>query len=508
MPSAQIHSALGGRKLNFALALVSLALASCGGGDADQSEAPIAAAPAPSPTPPAPPAPAPTPPAPTPPSPAAADSPTVSALGTAEGFSVVETVGPAGGTVLGAGGRVEIVIPPGALAAPTEITIQPITNTMPNGIGQAYRLGPEGVTFAVPVKIKFNAIPDDLNGTDLSYLDLLAQTSDGTWEAHPSQVTDVGTGSVTVESMHFSDWGTQARYYLTPASATLSFREQLTLTLRECGYIDTPNPPVKDPTTGELKSNGTYKALTCKGSTSALLDQWQLNGNDAAVSAASLGTLLPTNAARAGYQAPDQVPSGNPVVASARLQAEGKVGTPRLSAKITIVDKPGYSLYAERTQKLTDGTSTQVISSVAAGQWTYSALQSTANQASTWQPRGRVNIAYKVTNPVCTTSLRGGADFDDALTSNALLQIPGSTKLSFGASVLQVTLTGTSVCTDSPEKAVSLTIDWPALVSADQSPDDALVAPDANGKLAGSNRWSPQGSEVVTQTFKFEPVGR
>lgn len=481
------------RRSNLALLLLTIAVASCGGGgDTIQSPdggAPPPPAAGPGPTPPAP-GPAPDPP-PAPPPPSAA-GPTVTPRGTAEGFVAAETVGPAGGTVSSAGGRLEILIPPGALAAPTEITIQPITNTMPNGIGQAYRLGPEGIAFAVPVKIRFNAIPDDLDGTDLSVVDLVSQTAEGTWQAYPAQVADAGTGSVTVDSLHFSDWGSQAGYLLTPPSAALSVREQLSLTLSECGYVDAPKA-----------GGGTYKALDCKGSTTALLDRWQLNGNDIDVSPTSLGTLVPTNTGRAGYKAPDLVPGGNPVVASARLQVEGRNGTPRLSAKITIIDRPGYTLYAERKQILENPLQgRQEISSVSSGRWVYSASQSFTNNAPTWLARGHVSIKYKVTNPVCTTSLRGGAAFDEAPGINGLFQVPGTTKFSFGAAVSQVTLTGTSECEGKPPKPLSLTIDWAAIVG------EGTVAPDANGTLAGSVRLRPQGGEVVEQTFKFEPDGR
>jgi hypothetical protein len=492
MPSHPVSKQTRLRQLSVALAIAAIAMTGCGGGGwSGTALAPAGGAPAP------PPFQVPTQQPTTPP----AATATVTPLGTPEGFPVVETVGPAGGTVSCAAGRPELVIPAGVLAAPTDITIQPITNTMPNGIGQAYRLGPEGLTFAVPVKISFNPISDELNGSDPGFVSLPSQAAEDTWEAYPTQVADVANGSISVDSLHFSEWGANPHYTLVPRSAVANVHEQFTLTLSECGNIDTPKPLVRDPQTGQLSSGCTYKALVCRGASTALLDQWKLDGNAIAVSPASLGTLVPTNSARAGYKAPDKVPNASLVVASARLQAEGQTATPRLNSAIRIIDQPGYRFYAERKQILTNAVlGRQEISSVASGRWLQCGTRSSNNKANTWFPIGNVNIAYKVVNFDCTVNLRGSADFDETLEFNSLVLKPVIAQFSVGASVLQVRLTGTSECKDSGTQPLSLTIQWVELASANQNPASGLVTSDTKGQLTDSNRWSPQKGEVVGQT--------
>ncbi|MEZ5173490.1 MAG: hypothetical protein R2850_08280 [Bacteroidia bacterium] len=64
----------------------------------------------------------------------------------------------------------------------TEISIQPITNTAPLGIANAYRLGPEGTTFSVPVTLSFNYLDEDINSFPEELLWIVTQKSDaGYW---------------------------------------------------------------------------------------------------------------------------------------------------------------------------------------------------------------------------------------------------------------------------------------------------------------------------------------
>ena len=70
----------------------------------------------------------------------------------------VFVVGSSGGTVTAVGGQVTLVVPPGAVAQPTGITVSPAT--LPSGTnttalvgGTAYDFGPTGTVFAAPVKL-------------------------------------------------------------------------------------------------------------------------------------------------------------------------------------------------------------------------------------------------------------------------------------------------------------------------------------------------------------------
>jgi len=70
------------------------------------------------------------------------------------------TVGPAGGSVASADGSVTLTVPPGALAASTQIRITALTgNAVPANIrafgpGQVYRLEPAGTAFVIPARLR------------------------------------------------------------------------------------------------------------------------------------------------------------------------------------------------------------------------------------------------------------------------------------------------------------------------------------------------------------------
>src|SRR5579859_4816684 len=80
---------------------------------------------------------------------------------TAPDLGVPNTVGAAGGSVsLPDGTRVDI--PAGALSTDTTITITPTVVAPPRGVGPAYVFGPEGTTFAMPVKVTLPFDPTKL----------------------------------------------------------------------------------------------------------------------------------------------------------------------------------------------------------------------------------------------------------------------------------------------------------------------------------------------------------
>ena len=66
-----------------------------------------------------------------------------------------------GGTLVSRDGTVELIIPAGALSKKTNMSIQPITNLMPNGNGLAYSLEPSGIQFQKPVQLVFHYDPEE-----------------------------------------------------------------------------------------------------------------------------------------------------------------------------------------------------------------------------------------------------------------------------------------------------------------------------------------------------------
>ncbi|MEP7300937.1 MAG: hypothetical protein ABI699_05365 [Caldimonas sp.] len=117
------------------------------------------------------------------------------------------TVGPAGGTVASADGRVGLTIPAGALGASTEIRITEVTgDDVPASIRPAvpdrvYRLEPAGTTFAVPVRVDVT-LPPSASGA----IAVMLHESAGTTEWAQNAALELSPTSRVVrgEISHFS----------------------------------------------------------------------------------------------------------------------------------------------------------------------------------------------------------------------------------------------------------------------------------------------------------------
>jgi len=125
-------------------------------------------------------------------------------VGFPNGTPVTKTIGPGGG-VVSIEGQVKVEIPAGALNADTEISIQPVTNNVLNGNGNAYRLGPDGTTFTKPVKLTFPYTPS-VGGPPIT--GIAFQNVDGIWYSNGKVSWNETNHTVTAETKHFSDWAT------------------------------------------------------------------------------------------------------------------------------------------------------------------------------------------------------------------------------------------------------------------------------------------------------------
>ena len=85
--------------------------------------------------------------------------PQPSAPGTPIGDPTTDGVGTPGGVLASTDGFLVIEVPAGALPAATQVTVQEVTNLAPGGVGAAWKLGPEGTSFAKPVALTFYAGP-------------------------------------------------------------------------------------------------------------------------------------------------------------------------------------------------------------------------------------------------------------------------------------------------------------------------------------------------------------
>lgn len=228
--------------------------------------------------------------------------PAATPVGTPTSEPVTRAIGIAGGTFVSADGRIRIEVPAGA-AADTTFSVQAITAHAPGGIGAAYRLGPGGSTFAVPLRLVFSFDEDDLAGTAPELLRIATQDEHGRWRVHQDVDLDVASSTVSVYATHFSDWSLVTGAMLSPSSATVRTGRSVELQVVVCEYVDT----------GELLAP---LAAECRPTAllESVVDDWSVNGvvggDEGAGTVAAAG-------AHATYTAPADVPSANPVAVSA-----------------------------------------------------------------------------------------------------------------------------------------------------------------------------------------------
>lgn len=125
------------------------------------------------------------------------------------------TVDPAGAAVTSADGALTVVFPPEAVTTPTPFTVTRIANMARGAVGPAFRLGPEGNTFAVPVRLTLRAASLPA-GMTIGGVGIETQDAAGFWHRVPSNV-DAVAGTVSTSTSHFSDWS--LTWQLEPAAA-------------------------------------------------------------------------------------------------------------------------------------------------------------------------------------------------------------------------------------------------------------------------------------------------
>jgi hypothetical protein len=85
------------------------------------------------------------------------------------------SIGPSGGSIQSADGRLTLKVPAGALASATTLSIVPAENTAPNHFGSAYALTPVGLAFARPAQVELGYSNEDLAGTGAGALGIASQ---------------------------------------------------------------------------------------------------------------------------------------------------------------------------------------------------------------------------------------------------------------------------------------------------------------------------------------------
>lgn len=222
--------------------------------------------------------------------------------GATSGTLTTQSIGPAGGTVKSDDNRLQLTIPAGAFASEQSIQIQPITNTNPGGVGEAYRILPHGVTFSKPVTLTFQYENEELAGSSYRALCIATQNEKGIWVAPAGAQTDTSAHTVSIQTTHFSDWSFMESFRLVPELAIVEPGASQDLEVQQFFAEDLLAPLTKDAEVIAPKSAGNY------------LKKWNLGGE---------GDLLPLGN-KASYKAPAAIPARNPVAVSVNMEYQGK----------------------------------------------------------------------------------------------------------------------------------------------------------------------------------------
>jgi hypothetical protein len=248
-------------------------------------------------------------------------------VGKPSGEAVTVKMGKEGGTIASGDGRVELIIPEGALSSKTTISIQPITNYASGGVGLAYELEPSGTTFNKPAQIIFHYTKEEMNGTLAELKSIATQSSNGKWYKLKNIVVDTTAQTLTAGIEHFSSYATFNRVKLQPENANVKVGKSIPMVVV---YNDLNDP---DNTEDDTELQGPKEE--------ASKWNWLVNGipngntNTGRISGKTNGKI---------YTAPQLVPDANPVAVTVHLNWILRVNLKTyqkisLVSNITVYDK-------------------------------------------------------------------------------------------------------------------------------------------------------------------------
>lgn len=231
--------------------------------------------------------------------------PAITPVGTPVGNAVSKNIGSTGGSLISPDGRLEMNIPAGAVSNNTTISIQPVTNEAPGGIGLSYHLMPDGIKFAKPVTLLYHYTAEDINGT-LPYLLFVAyQDSLFRWKTDfKNRNVDTVAKTVSLSIDHFSIWTLGERLVMLAQKEELYENETSEITVE---HIDIPSQPGAGP--DDLPSLPISSRLPDN-----VVKNWKINGSNNT----NNGTISGSGS-KIGYTSPATIGQERTVQISAEL---------------------------------------------------------------------------------------------------------------------------------------------------------------------------------------------
>lgn len=311
--------------------------------------------------------------------------------GTPIGTPAVATIGNAGGSLTSSDGRLTVEIPQGALAADTEISIQPLENVAPHSVGRAYRLGPENVTFDHPVQLTLSYEGVDLGEKAPQGLAVAFQGEDGRWLAPLERDLDPEARAVTVLTDHFSDWTLFELLSITPKSGSVEEGQTLELEVKTCAReVD------------ELFAWLIPVDTECRVFTDTeLISGWSVNG----VEGGSPETgAVQGQGGKATFTAPTHAPSVNPVAVSVGVRLKPSASRFILVSNLRIGGPcpMGICRFTGTLSDHVDGDA--AVTTQAALTFTFDTLSEDGYTAR-YLPSGTIAVEVTLPNDACTMEL-------------------------------------------------------------------------------------------------------
>jgi hypothetical protein len=246
--------------------------------------------------------------------------PDVTAVGTPAGNPVSKTIGAAGGTITSTDGRVDLIIPAGALSGDVAISIQPITNECPGGIGLAYDLLPNGTKFLTPATLTLHYTDDDVNGTDPLLVNLAFQDSLDQWEVNVAKDVDTVAKTISFDLNHFTPHAFTGAIKIESVDNKYDFKDMESTQLHVVQYAtnrqlggDDELPPLPVPKT--LSDNQ--------------VSNWRLSGGSSNGNIVGKGHLVT-------YTAPSNITYNRTIIVTATIGAANTLSKTRIGGYIDV----------------------------------------------------------------------------------------------------------------------------------------------------------------------------
>lgn len=146
-------------------------------------------------------------------------------IGKPVGAAVTKTIGPSGGIVVSPDGKLSLTFPAGAVRTETAITVQPVENTAPNGVGTGYHISPDNLTFEQPVTFDYIYQDKEVAGSSVDALGLALQDEKKIWQLTQPTLVNKPKKTVTAKVKKAKWWALVSEYRLLPEKDTVLVTE-------------------------------------------------------------------------------------------------------------------------------------------------------------------------------------------------------------------------------------------------------------------------------------------